>query len=107
MVSVNKINNVSFGRLPKGRAYQQNEPATVKVGKNSERYITPQEEYIDSRIKEQDTNFKKALEKQNALIGSSLIAMVNYLNGNSDADSTKELIQNKLIKKAEQKRIEI
>ena len=66
--------------------------------------------YIDKRLKEQDANFKKAIEKQNALIGSSLVAMVNYLNGNSDANTTKELIQNKLMQKQpnqEKRRIEI
>ncbi len=108
-MQVNKISATNFGNLAKGRVYPAPEKRerTYSYNNDLSKPTSKEEMYIDKRLKEQDANFKKAIEKQNALIGSSLIAMVNYLNGNSDANTTRELIQNKLIKKAEQKRIEI
>lgn len=114
MTSIQKINTVSFGSL--GHSKDRYERRTnvdtlpktnIGCGSGVERYLTPQEQYIDSRLKEQEQNLKKAIEKQNALIGSSLVAVVNYLNGNSDANTTRDLIQKKLIKKDEKRRIEI
>jgi len=106
MTSIQKINNITFnglGHRPSRNhidpAYSQSEPKKIP--------LTPQEQYIDKRLKEQDANFQKALDRQNALIGSSLVAIVNYLNGHSDACTTRDLIQTKLIKKPEQRRIEI
>lgn len=107
MTSIQKINSISFGSLgySKDRYDKRTNcdtlPKTTNIGcaRGFERHLTPQEQYIDLRLKEQEQNFKKAIEKQNALIGSSLVAIVNYLNGNFDANTTRDLIQKKLIKK--------
>ncbi|MCM1338129.1 MAG: hypothetical protein NC191_00475 [Muribaculaceae bacterium] len=104
MVSVNRINNISFKGLDSRNKRNFSEPRTDF---KSDKHLTCKDEYIDKRLKEQEQSIKKALDKQNALIGSSLVAMINYLNGDSDANSTRKLIQNKLIKKPEERMIEI
>ena len=108
-MQVNKISATNFGNLAKGRAYPTPEPRERNYSYNSDlsKPTTKEEKYIDKRLKEHESNIQKAIDKQNKLIGSSLVAIVNYLNGNSDANATRDLIQNKLIKKPEQKRIEI
>ena len=106
---INKISATNFGNLAKGKPYPTPEKRerTYSYNNGLSKPTTKEELYIDKRLKEHESSIKKAMDKQNALIGSSLVAMVNYLNGNSDANTTRELIQNKLIKKPEQGRIEI
>lgn len=97
-MQIDKISMATtFGNLHKSRVQKEDYPSE-RISKNCERMLTPQEIYIDKRLKEQEANFKKALDKQNALIGSSLVALVNYLNNNSDAVTTRKVIQEKLIK---------
>lgn len=107
-MQINKISMAtSFGNLPKNRNCKRedrNNYPSEKISERAERILTPQEIYIDKRLKEQEANFKKAMEKQNALIGSSLVALVNYLNNNSDANTTKNIIQEKLIKPSKEKK---
>lgn len=98
-MQIDKISMATtFGNLHKSRVKKDDNYPSERISKNCERLLTPQEIYIDKRLKEQEANFKKAMDKQNALIGSSLVALVNYLNNNSDAVTTKKVIQEKLIK---------
>lgn len=111
MLSVNKTNSnvTSFGRMTnKPSAYHEDKLEKHHEYSSSEVHAKETDrDYFDRRLKEQDENLKKAIDKQNKLIGSSLIALVNYLNGNSDANSTRKLIQSKLINKPEERKIEI